>query len=434
MGCSWNRQISEACMTSAFDFMLAARQGELQALQNLALTSELVSAVSRLIHALQVERGFSNLYLGDFSPKFSKELKQFSQNSEDAALVLRGCFDRMNLDSGCHADRIRLLNRVALAVYLLDDLPRLRHKVHDRLLTASSSMQSFTYLISALLAVVFEAADTAVDPQITSALVALFNFMQTKELAGQERATGVVGFVEGYFEPQLLNKMHFLQEGQKRSLVVFAEFAAPECLAEWSQRAQSDITEQIAQLRQIAERTEPDERVGSEMAEIWFDVASQRMDVMKTMEDELSERLVTLCAEKIKLAQSDLEDHGALLKRLALLEEPSAFPTARLFNVQAVELGSSPADAPGSQLGRSILDLLHAQTLRLHAMNDEIESARNALNDQKIIERAKAELMIAGKLSEVDAYRLLQHRAMEQGKKLIDVARFVMKNSQENST
>lgn len=416
-------------MTSAFDFMLAARQGELQALQNLAITSELVSAVSRAIHALQKERGFTNLYLGGFSQKFARELRQFSQCSESAAVALRGCFDQMKLDSGCHADRIRLLNRVALAVYLLDDLPRLRHKVHDRLLSASDSMQSFTHLINALLAVVFEAADTAVDPQITSALVALFNFMQSKELAGQERATGVVGFVEGYFEPQLLNKMHFLQEGQRRCLDVFAEFAAPECTDAWSEREQSDITVQIDQLRRMAERTKPDARVGSEMAEIWFDVASQRMDMMKTMEDELSERLVKLCAEKIELAQSDLEDHGALLKRLELLDEPSEFPTARLFNVQAVELGSSPADTPGSQLSRSILDLLHAQTLRLQAMNDEIECARHALSERKTIERAKGELMVKQKLSEEDAYRLMQQRAMERGAKLIDIARFILENA-----
>ena len=416
-------------MTTAFDFMLAARHGEHQALQNLAMTSELVSAVSRLIHALQIERGFSNLHLGEFSPKFSDELKQLSLNSEAATRVLRGWFDQMNLDSGCHADRIRLLNRVALAVYLLDDLPRLRHKIHNRLVTASTSMQSFTYLINALLAVVFEAADTAVDPQITSALVALFNFMQTKELAGQERATGVVGFVEGYFDPQLINKMHFLQEGQRRCLDVFAEFAAPECLDAWSKREQSDITAQIGQLRRIAERTKPNERVDNEMAEICFDVASQRMDLMKTMEDELSERLLRLCAEKIEVAQNDLADNGALLKRLALLNEPSEFPTARLFNVQAVELGSSPADTPGSQLSRSILDLLHAQTLRLQAMNDEIESARHALSERKTIERAKGELMAKQKLSEEDAYRLMQQRAMERGAKLIDVARFILESA-----
>lgn len=93
--------------------------------------------------------------------------------------------------------------------------------------------------------------------------------------------------------------------------------------------------------------------------------------------------------------------HGRLLlihlrryKALPLLfDEPSEFPTARLFNVQAIELGSSPADTPGSQLSRSILDLLHAQTLRLQAMNDEIDSARHALSERKTIERAKGELM-----------------------------------------
>lgn len=420
-------------MTTAFDFMQAARQGELQSLRNLAVTSELVRAVSRLIHALQKERGFSNLHLGDFSPKCSEELAQHIPLSESATAALRGCFDQMKLDSGCHADRIRLLNRVALAVYLLDDLPRLRHKVHDRLLSPSASMQSYTYLINALLAVVFEAADTAVDPQITSALVALFNFMQSKELAGQERATGVVGFVAGYFDAPLLNKMHFLQEGQRRCLEVFAEFAEPKCAAAWTAHEKNEINQQIESMRRMAERTSSAARIGSEMAEIWFDLASQRMDLMKMMEDELAERLTQLCTQKIELAERDLADHRTLLHRLASFDEPSDFPTARLFNVQAVALGSSPADAPGSQISRSILDILHAQTLRLQAMNDEIESARHALSKRKIIERAKGELMDKQKLNEEDAYRLMQQKAMEGGAKLIDVARLILERAQTDA-
>lgn len=413
--------------------MLAARQGELQALQNLAMTGELVRAVSRLIHALQIERGFSNLYLGGFSPKRTTELALVSKESEEATQALRNCFDRLNLASGCHADRIRLLNRVALAVYLMDDLPRVRHKVRDQLVDASSSMQSFTYLINALLAVVFEAADTAVDPQITSSLVALFNFMQTKELAGQERATGVVGFVTGYFDQSILNKMHFLQEGQRRCLEVFAQFAAAQSLESWKKREQSEVNTQIVRLRDMAERTSAKARVAPDMAEIWFALASQRMDEMKAMEDELTEQLVTLCAQKIELTQRDLGDNTALLKRLSSLDTPGEFPTARLFNVQAVELGSSPADTPGSQLGRSILDLLHAQTLRLQAMNDEIEAARHALSERKTIERAKGELMVKQKLNEEDAYRFMQQLAMKQGARLIDLARQILNESQASS-
>ena len=66
-------------------------------------------------------------------------------------------------------------------------------------------------------------------------------------------------------------------------------------------------------------------------------------------------------------------------------------------------------------------------------MNDEIESARHALSERKTIERAKGELMDKQKLSEEDAYRLMQQRAMERGAKLIDVARFVLESAQTSS-
>jgi hypothetical protein len=416
-------------MTTVFEFMLDERQGELQALENLAVTSELVGAVSQTIHSLQRERGFSNLHLGGIQSRFTAGLRLLSLQSQTDTLSLRTCFDRLNQYTHCPADRIRLLNRVALAVYLLDDLPRLRQKVEDRLMTADESIQAFTQLINALLAVVFEAADTAVDPLITSALVALFNFMQAKELAGQERAIGVVGFITGYFDSSLRDKMHFLLAGQRRCIEVFAEFSESTFKNQWAAFEQQEINNQIAQLRGVAERTAPTTPVSPQLAEIWFELASERMDWMKIMEDEQTTRLRALCAEKIQMAQSDLEDHSILLQRLASLDEPAAFPTARLFNVQAVELGSSPADSPGVQLGRSILDLLHAQTIRLQAMSIEMGAARHALSERKTIERAKGELMRQYNLKEEVAYANMQKQAMNQGVKLVDIAHAILKGS-----
>ena len=50
-------------MKSGLSFLVAARQCEIGELEQLALTSELVSVIARLIHALQRERGLSNVYL-----------------------------------------------------------------------------------------------------------------------------------------------------------------------------------------------------------------------------------------------------------------------------------------------------------------------------------------------------------------------------------
>ena len=55
-------------------------------------------------------------------------------------------------------------------------------------------------------------------------------------------------------------------------------------------------------------------------------------------------------------------------------------------------------------------------------LQSELDEARTALSDRKIIDRAKSILMSQRGLSEPDAYALLRSSAMNQGKKIVDVA------------
>ena len=55
-------------------------------------------------------------------------------------------------------------------------------------------------------------------------------------------------------------------------------------------------------------------------------------------------------------------------------------------------------------------------------MRKELETTRRALEERKVIDRAKGLLMKARRLSEEEAYALLRKTAMDQGRKVIDVA------------
>lgn len=55
-------------------------------------------------------------------------------------------------------------------------------------------------------------------------------------------------------------------------------------------------------------------------------------------------------------------------------------------------------------------------------MQLELTAAKQALEDRKTIDRAKGFLMRKRNLSEEDAYRLLRKTAMDQGRRVIDVA------------
>ncbi|HQN12364.1 MAG TPA: antitermination regulator, partial [Quisquiliibacterium sp.] len=59
-------------MKTSLDFLIAARQCEIAELRALADTATLVEATARLVHALQRERGFSNLYLASQGERFAR--------------------------------------------------------------------------------------------------------------------------------------------------------------------------------------------------------------------------------------------------------------------------------------------------------------------------------------------------------------------------
>ncbi|MFT6429325.1 MAG: hypothetical protein ACJAXR_001284 [Halopseudomonas sp.] len=413
-------------MSRALDFMLAARRSEMQALQALELTCELVSGVSRLVHVLQRERGFSNIYLGSLDQRYLAALQGLAADSQAMETEVAGCFDRMDLDAGCGGDKARLFNRIAYVIHCLEGLPELRERVCKQAMTSLDATLAFTRPIGGLLSVVFEAADTAVDPDITRSLVALFNFMQGKELAGQERATGVTGFVAGRFDSEQLERLTFLWDAQQRCFESFEEYASPALLSAWSALCSEDLVAEIGRLRQVATRSAGSARIGGDLGEIWFELTSRRIDVMKQLEDLMTEQLQQLCRQKTTQARADLDNHRALLSRLARMDADDQRPATRLFNVQASDLDVVPTDNIGCQLNRSVLDVLHNQTLRLQELSVQLEEARRSLNERKLVDRAKRLLMLQHGLGENEAYRMLQTAAMERSQRLADVAQTLL--------
>lgn len=95
---------------------------------------------------------------------------------------------------------------------------------------------------------------------------------------------------------------------------------------------------------------------------------------------------------------------------------------------RAVRAGVSlyAVDGLSAKLVRSIIDTVAGHFDRYRAVNEELEKSRAALNDRKRIERAKGLLMTHRDLSEEDAYKTLRRMAMDQNKRLVDVAEAVL--------
>ncbi len=90
----------------------------------------------------------------------------------------------------------------------------------------------------------------------------------------------------------------------------------------------------------------------------------------------------------------------------------------------AVDAGVSAYVVDGLKKERvkPILDMAISRFRAFSRLTDELEEAKSELADRKTIDRAKGILMKSRGISEPEAYDLLRRTAMNQSRKIIDVA------------
>lgn len=90
----------------------------------------------------------------------------------------------------------------------------------------------------------------------------------------------------------------------------------------------------------------------------------------------------------------------------------------------AVEAGVSAYVVDGLKKERvkPILDMAISRFNAFSRLNRELEQARGELEDRRIIDQAKSILMSTKGMGEADAYALLRRTAMNQNRKIVDIA------------
>ena len=94
----------------------------------------------------------------------------------------------------------------------------------------------------------------------------------------------------------------------------------------------------------------------------------------------------------------------------------------------AVDAGVSAYIVDGLRKERitNILDLCISRFNAFARLQSELDHAKGALEERKVIDRAKGVLMQARRLSEGEAYALLRTKAMNENKKIVEIAQSVL--------
>ena len=267
--------------------------------------------------------------------------------------------------SGPHG--ARLFSRLALALQGLDALRPLRAQVQALALDPPAATAAFSRVIAALLAVVLHLIDS-----------------------------------------------------QERSLEAFGAFADEETRAVWAQAESGAPLARLERLRRLLATAGSGAPLDAELSPAWFETCSQRMDRMRTVEERLAGALRAACAARL----TAVNDEAWAYERLAAAGAPPADPLSFFRDAPAPDGVDNPSR--GGPLQDSVLALAQDQARRLQAMGEELAAVRASLNERKLIERAKGLLMAHRGLSEADAHKTLRQMAMNQNRRLIDVAEAVL--------
>ncbi len=145
----------------------------------------------------------------------------------------------------------------------------------------------------------------------------------------------------------------------------------------------------------------------------------------------------TSLARQIKAHQPDVvlidieNPSRDVLEELALASGPMDRPVAMFvdksvegMSAAAIEAGVSAYVVDGMKPDRlkPILDAAIARFRMFQRMRTELAETKRALEERKVIDRAKGMIMKARGLTEDDAYALLRRTAMDQNKRVADVA------------
>lgn len=407
--------------------VLLAKQREIDELKRLKARATLVGALGHMIHVLQSERGASSTYLASSGKRFEQTRLQLIEESRSVEQVLRAIIED-ELANSAFADA-KMISLMAWALLGLDALPELRQRVASRGLSGTEAATAFSRLIAGLVSLIFEVADAAIDPEISRLLVCLFNLVEGKESAGQERAVGGMIFGSGRVDPALQQRILHLVEAQENSFRIFVEFADEAIAKTWHAMDGATYIVQIQRLRQLIRSADPGQSIDSSHSDDWFACCSERISLMWTIQRKLVDTLQTLCDQQLKKAESELLNSEGLLQSLRDSPPARAGAIDRLFDPDLPiepSLRFSAGDHVNADNARSLIEILQAQSHHLATMESELAATKRTLNERKLIERAKGILMAKYQLSEHEAHKRLRGMSMENNMRLVQVAESVL--------
>ncbi|HHD64822.1 MAG TPA: methyl-accepting chemotaxis protein [Desulfobulbaceae bacterium] len=270
------------------------------AIHELSLLSDHISG---LVHELQKERGASAGFLSSKGQKFSGKLSsQRSQTDAKKSILIKylKTFDLKKFDATLGSKISRAMTQIAR----LEDE---RRAISSQQRTTKEAVVYYSITNGALLDIIGYMTHLPEDAGLAARIGAYYNFLQSKERAGKERAVLSGVFGRGSFTPYMYSLFIQLVTEQNTYLSVFKALATQQEEQFFKSTVNGSAVDQVEQMRRIALEVnlDSDKKFGVDPI-TWFDTITRKINLLKKVEDYLSAEIqdhaqVLAAAQKTKI-------------------------------------------------------------------------------------------------------------------------------------
>ncbi|MBF0320893.1 MAG: nitrate- and nitrite sensing domain-containing protein [Nitrospirae bacterium] len=280
---------------------IADRYVALKEMKSLHTLAALATNISALVHEAQKERGMTAGFIGSKGSKFTTELPAQRTKTDERIKELNDFlqgFDPKSYGSG-------FKEKLDLALKHLAALKDKRDAASALKIPAPEAIGYYSTTIADFLNLVSDIAGLSTNADVVKSAVAYINFLQGKERAGIERATISNTFAAGSFSPGMFVKFTSLVAAQETYNSMFFSFAADAQKEFYKSRMAGKTIDEVERMRKIAVEKSAEGNFNIDPT-YWFNTMTDKINLLKEVENRLSDDLVAKAGALEKSARGYL--------------------------------------------------------------------------------------------------------------------------------
>jgi len=243
--------------------------------------------ISSLLHELQKERGMTAGYIGSKGHSFSEAILTQRKNTNNRFSELNVYLTSNGLESLSKGENADLTQ----AVKYINNINSIRQRVSNLTIKAVEAIGFYTKINSKLLDSISNIAEQSITAEISVAVIAYINFLQSKERAGIERAVLSNTFALDKFSPNMYRKLISLVSQQDAFEKMFITFADMENSNFYHETMRGQAVDEALRMRNIAFDKATQGGFGISSSN-WFAMQTKKINQLKKVEDRLADKLI----------------------------------------------------------------------------------------------------------------------------------------------